>query len=70
MKHEAAIMTLHENRIKLLSKKEQFISEINAEISGLETAIEVLSGKKVWETEPQTLYDDDNPNYTKPSYEE
>jgi len=56
--------------MELITKREQYLSEINSEISDLENSIETLSGKKVWETEPQDLYDDENPNYLKPSYEE
>ena len=70
MEHEVAINELQKRRTNLLSKKEQFNSEIDAEINGLENSIEVLSGKRVWETESKTLYDDDNPNYLKLSYEE
>lgn len=70
MKHEVAINALQKQRIDLISKKEQFNSEIDLEINELESSIEVLSGKRVWETEPQSLYDDNNPNYLKPSYEE
>ena len=70
MANENAVSLLQKERLMLLSKKEQFLSEINNEIDSIESSIEILSGKKVWETEPKTLYDDDNPNYTKPSYEE
>ena len=70
MLHESAINSLHQKRMELITKREQYLSEINSEISDLENSIETLSGKKVWETEPQDLYDDENPNYLKPSYEE
>lgn len=70
MQHESAINSLQQKRMELIAKREQYLSEINAEISDLENSIETLSGKKVWETSPQDLYDDDNHNYLKPSYEE
>ena len=64
--------------IELLLKKKNELEahrdtefhRITMEISGIEAAIEQLTGKKVWEIEPQIFYDDTNPDYIKASIEE
>lgn len=69
MQNQTAVETLHQKRTELIIERETFLSRINSEISGLASAIESLSGLKVWETEPTTLFDDENPNYIKSSIE-
>ncbi len=70
MKNQAAVETLHQKRTELMIERDSFLSRINSEISGIESAIESLSGLKVWETAPTTVYDDENPNYIRSSQEE
>lgn len=70
MANEHAIALLQKERIALLSQKEQFLSEIDAQINDIENSIENLSGKSVWETEPKSMFDDENPNYIRSSHEE
>jgi hypothetical protein len=70
MNNELAIETLQHKRQQLLLEKETFLSRINAEINSIESSIESLSGKKVWETEPAMVYDDENPDYIRQSLEE
>jgi len=70
MQNQAAVETLHQKRTELMIERDAFLSRINSEISGIESAIESLSGLKVWETEPTTVYDDENPNYIRSSQEE
>lgn len=65
-----AEQTLLDQRQKLIHEKEQMIAKFDEQISQLETAIERLLGKKVWEIENLTLYDDTNPDYIKGSIEE
>jgi hypothetical protein len=61
----------------LISKREQLLSEMKAmedrfkaEISELDTAIELLSGKTVWQIQSESLYNDEHPDYIKSSQEE
>ncbi len=70
MQNQTAVEALHQKRTDLIIERDTFLAKINVEISGIESAIESLSGLKVWETEPTTLYDDENPNYIKSSLEE
>jgi hypothetical protein len=70
MNNRKAIEALQITRKELLMKKESFLEKINADINSIEASIEMLSGKKVWETEIPVSYDDENPNYIKSSFEE
>lgn len=70
MNNNLAIETLQQRRKELLIEKESLLERINAEINSIEASIESLSGKKVWETESVVMYDDENPNYIKGSFEE
>lgn len=70
MNNQKAIELLQITRKELLMEKESFLEKINADINSIEASIESLSGKKVWETELPLLYDDQNPNYIKSSFEE
>jgi hypothetical protein len=67
---DLATETLQLKRQQLLLEKEKFLERIDAEINHIEAAIERLSGKKVWETEPTTQYDDESHDYIKGSFEE
>lgn len=56
------------DRVK--SEKDAAIARFNSAIQELETAIERLSGKKVWEMAPETRFDDEHPDYIRQSAEE
>lgn len=65
-----SIETLLNERQKLIDERNRVTHQFNEQISQLDTSIELLSGKTVWETVAETKYDDESPNYIKPSYEE
>lgn len=65
-----AIDILIKQRELVIAQRAQAIEELSFTISDIEAAIEKLSGKKVWEFELPTKYDDENPNYIKSSLEE
>lgn len=67
---QAAIQELVNKRDLLMSERKRTIEQYNKDISELNTAIETLSGKRVWEVVAEEKYDDVNPNYIKGSYEE
>jgi len=64
------IGTLVKKREQILAEKYAAISRFDSEIRELETAIERLSGKKVWEVSQGALYDDEHPDYIRQSGEE
>jgi len=70
MQNQSAVETLHKKRTELIAERDAFLLSINHEISSIESAIESLSGLKVWETEPTVMFDDENPSYIKSSQEE
>jgi hypothetical protein len=57
-------------RQQLVDEKQNMIEKFDAQISDLESAIEILSGKKVWEISSETRFDDEHPDYIKSSLEE
>lgn len=65
-----AIQELINKRQSIISERDRVLDLYKKDISDLDTAIETLSGKKVWETLAEEKYDDVNPNYIKGSYEE
>lgn len=65
-----AIETLLKERDKLVIERDAAIARFNGDIQGLESAIERLSGKKVWEMPRPALYDDEHPDYIKGSIED
>lgn len=65
-----AIELLLKQRDILIARRKAVIIEMNEEIRRIESGIETLSGKKVWEVSSETLYDDQNHNYIKSSQEE
>ena len=67
---QLAIELLLKQRQLLMIRKIAMLDEINKEISDIESGIERLSGKRVWETEKEFKYDDENPEYIKASLEE
>ncbi len=70
MAQNLAIQSLLTKRDQLLSEKAKLIERLDSEIKEIETAIEELSGKKVWEIKEMVLYDDEHPDYIKSSQEE
>lgn len=54
----------------LMDEQTKLNEKFNKEISEIETAIETLSGKTVWEVNSEYHYDDENPDYIKASQEE
>jgi hypothetical protein len=54
----------------LITERDNMLSQFNEDIAKLESAIEQISGKKVWEIVTETRYDDENPHYIKGSQEE
>jgi len=65
-----AIEALLQKRNDLTVKRDTDFYLATQDIKGIETAIEQLSGKKVWEVQSETVYDDENPNYIKSSIED
>lgn len=65
-----ALETLTTKRLELQIERNKMIAQFDQEITEIETAIEQLSGKKVWEITEEVRYDDENPNYIKSSQEE
>lgn len=65
-----AIETLLKERDKLVMARDEAVARFYAEIHEIETAIEKLSGKRVWEFPREIRYDDEHPDYIKGSIEE
>lgn len=68
--NQVVIDTLVKKRESLIGERQAAILRFNEGIQELETALEVLSGKRVWETIGEVAYDDTNPDYIKGSLEE
>lgn len=65
-----AIDILLKERDRMVLDRDAAIARFNGNIQEVETAIERLSGKKVWEMPRETLYDDEHPDYIRQSAEE
>lgn len=65
-----ALGTLLKKRAELVNERDKLVSRFNGEISEVETAIEQLAGKKVWDNGTPILYDDEHPEYIRQSQEE
>lgn len=61
--NQIVIETLTVKRDFLIGKRDELIAQYNSQIAEIEDALDVLAGKKVWRTENQELYDDQNPDY-------
>lgn len=70
MSQNIAIQSLVTEREKIVAEKNSAISRFDEQIQKLETAIEQLSGKKVWEVQAETAYNDEHPDYIRSSQEE
>lgn len=65
-----AVETLLKERDKLIGARDEAAARFNAEIHELETAIDKLAGKKIWELPREEKYDDTHPDYIKASIED
>lgn len=69
MRNRLAIDLLLRKRSEVTLERNKMLEKYNNDISEMEAAIEELSGKTVWETAADYLYDDENPDYIKGSIE-
>lgn len=65
-----AVETLLKERDRLVLDRDAAVARFNTEIRELETAIEKLAGKKVWDIEGRLIYDDEHPDYIRQSVED
>lgn len=70
MNNSLGLEALIEKRQNLIIERDNAVLTYNNQISELDSCIEILSGKKVWEVVNKTVYDDENPNYIRSSQEE
>lgn len=70
MSQPLGIETLIEKRESLVFERNNAISRFDNEIGELDSCIELLSGKKLFEVLSEEKFDDTNPNYIKASAEE
>jgi len=70
MENKLAIELLLRKRTELKGEVDEMVAKLSGEISSIEASIEKLSGKTVWETADDYLYDDENPDYIKGSIED
>ena len=68
--NSVVISTLITKRELLLDEKAKAVARFDGEISEIETALEQLSGKRVWEIAPALIYDDERHDYIQQSQEE
>ena len=64
------IEILLKEREKLVAEKNRVNENFDNQISDIESSIELLSGKKVWEVVTETIYDDTHPQYITGSIED
>lgn len=70
MSQALGIEALIEKRENLVLKRNNAISRFDNEIGELESCIEFLSGKKLFEVLSEEKFDDESPTYIKASAEE
>ena len=70
MPNSYSIEALVTKREQLVSERDSMLEQFNNEIREMESSIELLSGKKVWEVLSETSFDDTHPSYIKSSQEE
>lgn len=70
MSQSLGIEALIEKREQLVTERNNAIARFDSEISELDSCIELLSGKSVFDVVNETRFDDENPNYIKSSPEE
>ena len=69
MANSVGIKALVKELNALKSEKLVFIQQIDKQITEMESCIDLLAGKKVWEVEKEEVFDDENPDYIKGSIE-
>lgn len=67
--NSTAINSLLETRQSLINQRVELVAKLDSEILQIDTAIELLSGKKVWEIAKVEKFDDENTDYIKSSIE-
>lgn len=70
MSNNFAVTELLKQRQRLVDEQTKMAERYQFEISEMERAIQLLTGNKEWETNSETLYDDNHPDYIKASAEE
>lgn len=70
MSQSLGIDALIEKRESLVLERNNAIARFDSEISELDSCIELLSGKSVFEVTNETRFDDENPDYIRQSKEE
>ena len=69
MAQNIAIDILLKERFRLKHEKAALIAEFNAKISEIETSIERIEGKEVWDYGELVIFDDENSDCIKGSIE-
>ena len=70
MAQNIAIKLLLKQRETLVSEKQAAMEHFDTQIQELETAIDELYGKRVWNYSALELFDDTHPDYIRSSSEE
>ncbi len=70
MAQNPAIELLYKKKLELEVERDALFTKFTTEIIQIDTAIEQLSGKKVWEIAAELVYDDQNPDYIRGSIED
>jgi cysteinyl-tRNA synthetase len=70
MENQIAIEALLKERDKLTTEQAAMNAKFTESINSIETSIERLSGKEVWEAKADFVFDDENPDYIRSSQEE
>lgn len=70
MSSNTAIEALIKKRDEIKAEQIRVNAQFDANILQIETAIETLTGKRVWELPPTERFDDENPDYIRQSIEE
>ncbi len=68
--NQVSIEALIKLKRELESKRQHEYNKATMDILNVSTAIELLSGKSIKETEEEFTYDDTNPDYIKQSIED
>jgi len=63
--NNSAVEALNQKRDELVAEQMRVYQTFQKEITEIETAIETLAGKKVWEMPRSEWFDDESPNYIK-----
>lgn len=69
MAQNIATEVLYREKQRIEAEKEAAINRFDEQLREIDTAIERVSGKKVWEVEKELVYDDEHADYIKGSIE-